>query len=88
MRRIGRLFHFFYSNKPFMPFVHLCFFLFVINQINTLNCPANTWACNNGIQCINSTFKCNSVIDCSDGSDEGAICSLFFTNSYRFEFNL
>ena len=48
--------------------------------ISSLNCPANTWACNNGQQCINSTSRCNSVVDCSDGSDEGSSCSKF-TNS-------
>ena len=52
------------------------FFLIIcITTTNALNCPNNTWPCDNGIQCINATLRCNSIIDCQDGSDEGTTCS-------------
>ena len=31
-------------------------------QLNALNCPVNTWTCDNKIECINATLRCNSNI--------------------------
>ena len=50
-------------------------FAFTIQLSVALNCPSNTWTCNNKFQCINATLRCNSVVDCDDGSDEGVTCS-------------
>ena len=52
-------------------------FAFTIQLSVALNCPSNTWTCNNKFQCINATLRCNSVVDCDDGSDEGVTCSKY-----------
>ena len=86
MERIESTFYSFKFSKLDIQIVHLAVLIFTCNYVISLNCPPNTWACNNGIQCINATFRCNNVIDCSDGSDEGAICSnsLFLSNILFF----
>ncbi len=36
-------------------------FLILIRKTYLLNCPLNTWLCNDGIQCINATLRCNTL---------------------------
>ena len=55
-------------------YIIITFALF-IQLVTALNCPSNTWTCDNKFQCINSTLRCNSIVDCDDGSDEGVTCS-------------
>ena len=46
-----------------------------LSQIECIQCPENTWMCNNTIQCINASQRCDNIIHCEDGSDEGPSCS-------------
>jgi hypothetical protein len=52
------------SYKKTMNLSKLCqiiLLLILIKKVILLNCPLNTWACNDGIQCINATQRCNKM---------------------------
>jgi hypothetical protein len=56
-----------FSSKNYLVLFTL-FFLFCVdlNFTHGLECPANTWPCNNSVQCINITQKCDGKVDCQD----------------------
>jgi hypothetical protein len=42
-----------------LKFCQIFLILTLLSKVYLLNCPLNTWACNDGIQCINATLRCN-----------------------------